>query len=325
MSYGLIQTAAQVAHLRVGQAQLQVGHAQLHQLAYLNSQIAIQQQMAAFQANLHQALFETERMARRIAATVPEDLFSAGVHAYYWLQRLSGIGPQHFQDVANKRAYGDAYDSIAAALRRAQQTPDVNGSLATYLELMHRLNQLRAAIGDDEERYLGGYNAQLEQAQSRERKAKIHLIIGSVAAAVILVLALAALAENGPGAGLALVAAVIIGGFSKSLIDERRRVAGRARELADAEEAVARLHAFMEDPKTGGYLTHVWSEHPLLFNEPIPEASPTSGGSTNTIQTYVERRIVERQTVVTRCKFCHQNTPVDAPVCQSCGAPGFGS
>jgi len=34
-------------------------------------------------------------------------------------------------------------------------------------------------------------------------------------------------------------------------------------------------------------------------------------------------RIVERQVVVTRCKFCRGHTPIDAPSCANCGAAGF--
>jgi hypothetical protein len=33
--------------------------------------------------------------------------------------------------------------------------------------------------------------------------------------------------------------------------------------------------------------------------------------------------VVERQVVVTRCKFCRGHTPLDAPTCHHCGAAGF--
>jgi hypothetical protein len=33
--------------------------------------------------------------------------------------------------------------------------------------------------------------------------------------------------------------------------------------------------------------------------------------------------VVERQVVVARCKFCRAHTPVDAPMCQHCGAGAF--
>lgn len=34
-------------------------------------------------------------------------------------------------------------------------------------------------------------------------------------------------------------------------------------------------------------------------------------------------RTIERQVVVTRCKFCKQLTPVDLEACKNCGAPKF--
>lgn len=52
--------------------------------------------------------------------------------------------------------------------------------------------------------------------------------------------------------------------------------------------------------------------------------APRSGGGDATpgVQRIVEHTI-ERQVVVTRCKFCHQLTPVDLERCKSCGAPKF--
>lgn len=45
-------------------------------------------------------------------------------------------------------------------------------------------------------------------------------------------------------------------------------------------------------------------------------------GDVPEVQRIIERTI-ERQVVVTRCKFCHELTPVDLERCKSCGAPKF--
>ncbi|MFO0549675.1 MAG: hypothetical protein U0271_14885 [Polyangiaceae bacterium] len=63
---------------------------------------------------------------------------------------------------------------------------------------------------------------------------------------------------------------------------------------------------------------------PSLFYEPAAEPSGPSSAP-GSAQVYVERKLVERQIVVVRCRFCQQLTPVDRKECEHCGSPGFGS
>lgn len=85
---------------------------QLWQLAQVNQQLALQQQAAAFQANLNQALFETENAAKRVAATIVQDPFAAAVLAHEWFPRIHGIEPHMFMDVGSKRAWSEAHGTL---------------------------------------------------------------------------------------------------------------------------------------------------------------------------------------------------------------------
>ena len=89
-----------------------------------------------------------------------------------------------------------------------------------------------------------------------------------------------------------------------------------------AHGAVTAFQHFMSAPQGGVALERAWREHPLLFREPAPEL-PSAGAQGQSVQTYVERQVVERQVVVVRCKFCSQLTPADTDACRSCGAPAF--
>jgi hypothetical protein len=106
-------------------------------------------------------------------------------------------------------------------------------------------------------------------------------------------------------------------------LDSRTVVAGKQR----AEELTAafnRLQAFIADPQGGPWLDQALRQHPLLVNEPIPQASTSAQGLAQ-MHTVEKHSLVERQIVVVRCRFCKELTPVDGATCKNCGAPGFGS
>ena len=81
---------------------------------------------------------------------------------------------------------------------------------------------------------------------------------------------------------------------------------------------MARLNAFYADPNRGGVLSRCYVEHPVYGHPlphidnmpPVPAMAPAS-------------HVIERQTVVVRCRYCQNLMPVDDHACRSCGAAGF--
>lgn len=93
--------------------------------------------------------------------------------------------------------------------------------------------------------------------------------------------------------------------------------ADRARAGERFHGALAHLRALSADPARGGLLARFQAEHPA-YGRPLPsvdDAAPLSAAG--------PAHVVERQTVVARCRFCRGMSPVDAPTCQHCGAASF--
>lgn len=324
MSYQAVRTAAQLRHVQVSQQQL-------WQLAQVNQQLAQQQQAASFQANINQALFETENAARRVAATMAQDPLAAAVLAHEWFPRIRGIEVHMFTDVASKRAWAEAHGTLGGAARRGDSEPGLRDAVHRYLQATAQWQRLRAPLGQDPDWFVGDARGRLRYAQGQvDAKARSLKIVGAVAGGLFLlfVIAVAAGASISTFVFLLLFGAVVVGGIvlqgylnMSKLLRAARNACGNAERMFDDHGR------FMADPHHGGFLQKIWHEHPFLFQAPIPDPSQQGPSSTGAavVQTYVERQLVERQVVVTRCKFCKQHTPVDGPTCSHCGAPGFGS
>jgi len=297
-------------------------------VAQITNQLRAQQQAATLQANLGQALFETERYAKRLVATAPKDLFAASILAHDWLQQIQGIGPEAFTDVANKRAWADALSTIRAIEQRGRMEPETALAVNQYLRCREQWKAHRAKFVDSPAEFLDRARDDLNRAVARRdaasRKVRSLGIASAIAAVVSIAVAIA-----GSSAGFLLPVAG--GAFAflafRERSDAEEEVTHRERGVKIAEGNAIEYNAFFADPNGGLFLERMAKEHRLLFEEPIPEptdvAAVSAPGAVNTIQTYVERRIVERQVVVTRCKFCNDMTPVDAKTCQHCGAPAF--
>ncbi len=324
MGYQFVQTVAQLQQVHLSQQQL-------WQLAQVNQQLSQQQQAAAFQADLHQALFETENAAKRVAATIAQDPFAAAVLAHEWFPRIRGIEPHMFGDVSSKRAWSDANGTLGSAARRGDSDPALREFMHRYLGTMAEWQRLRAPLGQDPDWFVADARTRAQQAQAQaDAKASSLKVVGAVTGGLLLLFIIAAAAGSGV-AGLVfllMVGGIVIGGFTLQSHSLLNKLAGAARGACANADRMFDSHArFMADPNHGGFLQKTWHEHPLLFNAPIPDPSLAASTTTGApqVQTYVERQLVERQVVVTRCKFCKQLTPVDRPMCSHCGAPGFGS
>jgi hypothetical protein len=300
--------------LYANQNQVQIQH-----LALLNMQMQQQRQAAAFQANISQALFETERAARRVQATLRHDLFAAAVVAQGWGRRIHGVHAGLFHDVQSKHAWTNACAALDGAVRAARNDGRLAANLEGYFNRTDRHDALVRAVQG------AGGNAQdphgsVQAAEENAKRAASDLPMYGFGVAGVAFLG-GLLVDGGLGA-LGFVAVIGTGIWWFSMHNERQR---RLRVAAGIKHAVSEFVAFQESPDGGGWLRDAWTQHPLIFNEPPPEEpqAPSSQGGGS--QTYVERKLVERQVVVVRCKFCKQLAPVDLPTCEHCGAPGFGS
>jgi hypothetical protein len=287
---------------------------QAAQLAMLNWQVDQQRQLAAWQANLHQALYETEQMAGRVSATLSQDLFSAATLSRSWMLRVAGLGPQSFSDFNAKRAWSSAFAVLDGAARAAANDQRLGAEVDAYLQLMESLASFRRRMGAEAEPYVARFRSSL---LSTMRGKGMAIVAGFCSAAAVLLFALdrVAFAVVVLALGVALVVAAL---------DANAKWRVAKKNLASAEAFAALYHQFQLDPLRGEWLRRMWAEHVLLFNAPVPQAPPSSGHAAAS-QVYVERKLVERQVVVVRCRFCSQLTPVDRPSCEHCGSPGFGS
>lgn len=317
-----VQTAAAIRQVQVGQEQVW----QLHQL---NAQMQMQQRAAAFQANLEQALFETEQMAKRVAATLRHDLFAAAILSHYHWLTVASIRPELFTDVQSKRAWADAAQILTSTQQRGQMEPSTSLALNQYVLGMEQLRGFRAILGDKPESFVAHAEATAERSANRVAELKGHAKLAGGAASATLLLAIILSSANSGAASLFWLIFLCLGALAgikaKEMWETSDVHAGDERRLESAQQHAAQYAAFQADPNRGAFLQRAWTEHPLLFTEPVPQA-PAPGEVTSgpVVQTYVERQLVERQVVVTRCKFCQQMTPVDGHTCQHCGAPGFG-
>jgi hypothetical protein len=292
-----------------------IWHVQAAHLALMNWQMAHAQQQQAWQANLHQVLHETEQMARRVDATRTKDSFAAAVLAQGWLRRVSGLDTNHFQDVAAKRAWSDAWNCLDGAVR-AERLRNA-ATLDAYFVHADALAGFHERLGQDPRGILAALVAQ------RDREKPMHLLGGAGVCFVggLLLVMLAAKTSAGPVLFfLCTGVAVYLAWLAYKAHQKRSEI---SRRLATAETDAANYERFMQDPNAGIWLRQTWGAHPLLFEIAVPDApAPSSGTSSST---YVERKVVERQVVVVRCKYCKQYAPVDKPTCEHCGAAGYGS
>jgi len=310
----LIQTSAQLA--------------QVSQLNALNAHFEEQRRAAAIQANLGQALFETERMAKRVAATLQHDAFAAAVLSYDWLALIQGIHSSHFTDVDHKRAWANAHDTLTSAYRNGQFDPHVAPLLTPYFQNRAHFYELLARVDGDPNAFYAAAQ-QRHAAATRSKPLSPTVPVGLVIATGGLFFAavIAGLAEAS-GAFAFFFMLGFLGAIASILAFVSASSSKAAHRSAQARYEAACRHleafsAFMRDPNAGAFLQRIWDEHPLLFHEPIPTPTASMPPSPS-VQTFVERKVVERHVVVTRCRFCRGMTPVDGPTCQHCGAPGFG-
>lgn len=277
-----------------------------------------QVQQQRHHANLHQALFETEQTATRVAATLPHDPFAAGVVAHFWLKRIEGLGPNDFPDITQKRAWSDAVNTLTAAAQRGRAEQD----FTRYLVALQQREALLAQVGGDPEHHVQVARSITARKEAERRKNSLFLKLAVVMVALSLPVGIVVelLARRTGGCCFAPTLLGGIGVAIHSLVGRgsaRRDVEGALERQRAAEAAAEALRRFMADLNSGQFIDRMDRDHPLLARAP-DVMPPPSSSAVPSVQMY--ERVVERQVVVTRCRFCSQMTPTGTH-CQNCGAP----
>lgn len=255
----LVQSAAQVALVRQG-------NVQIAQLSALNQQMALQSAHVQAQANLSQALFDGEQLVRRIALTRQHDLFAAGALAEQGMQSTQGVQVTHFHTIDEKRAWSNVQGALADASRQARSHPQLVQKLDAYRSCFARFVQLQMAVGGDPDRHVQRYESAVGHARPEP------LMI----ACVVSLFVLSALFLLGGMTLLKIISLCVTVAFGVkcSTVHQARGIAQRALDVARRQSH--ECWAFMNDPQGGVWLNSIWTQHPLVLNEP-PVGAPASG------------------------------------------------
>lgn len=284
----------------------------LAHVAFLNWQLAHQQQLAAIHGHYQHILHETEQAALRAHATAPHDAMAAAVISRMQLDRIGNrIDASVFPDFISKRAWADAVTTMTRLARPTQ--PGAALEVDHYFERMNTLLGFQQHMGGEPGPYLQRIRGIFERTSTGLGLLIVGglCFVGGIATAI---------GGNGPLTALL----VMIGlGFGAKCLLERSERARRLGEFHAAQAYVARFESFMSDPNGGGWLQAAWSRHRYLFETPPPELPQSSHSSAPIIQ--IERIEKQVQIVVIRCKYCSKLTPVDRATCEHCGAAGYGS
>jgi hypothetical protein len=323
-------------------AQLGVASAQLQQMQQLSAQFQAQwraqHDAQRRQAILADMLFQTERRAKQLSALAERDAIVSAMFADEWLSSVRFVGPEAFVQIEHKKVWAAATSRLQA-LTAPLADPTVAGLVQQVRGALAEINQLRGAFGANtqpEQRFQALSAERADLTSRRSRAARLGAILGAVAVGgpvVIFVLSAIVAAilqgsktmavDGGCVGTLVFFSFLGFGGAAaynlaswSDLGSKLRRTDEEAQRLG---HAIGQLQAFQADPNRGGALARFQHEHPAV-NQPLPnvdDAAPLSaaGGPPS--------HIIERQTVVVRCRYCQTLTPVDGATCRNCGAAGF--
>jgi hypothetical protein len=320
-------------------AQLSVASAQLSEIHNLNAQFQAQQSAHHRQAALADMLFQTERRARQLSVVAGVDALVAAICADEWFTSIQSVTPEMFVQLEHKRIWASSFARVQA-LRGPLSNPAAR----------NMVHQVRSAAADIGQIYRDlKYSASPEVMVSalrqehdalavrRDRTKRLALVMGlgvpvfpivfTIVAAILAGIVKGASGnryeiDSGCIGTIATVAALVL--FAGAIFnftawnDAREKMSRRTNELLAMENAMGRLNAFYADPNRGGVLSRFYVEHPV-YGHPLPNVDDMPPVSVMPASSHV----IERQTVVVRCKYCQNLTPVDSHACRTCGAAGF--
>jgi hypothetical protein len=294
--------------------------AQLAQLRQLNQHLWQQQHEEQRQRHLSDVLLAAAQGAERVHRTLAVDPFAAGVLALQWLQATGWIHSGLFSDFARK----ERWEHSRGIFQMARDGLYRDGSAAALAELYLRVSDregfLHETFRGDPEPTMRRLHHDSATARDKHRRALRTLGIALGATTLVLgvgFLASVALAEDGsglPGFVLVGIAAFsLIGGIGYWFVDQAAKASkALAARLAYLQPLAHEWGALANDERGFAMLDRVRRGHPFLLT--VPDAPPPSSS------TVLERQTVERQTVVGRCRYCGNLTPVDLKRCKLCGA-----
>ena len=109
---------------------------------------------------------------------------------------------------------------------------------------------------------------------------------------------------SGPGVGEIIILSMVVSAIGVFL-SKRSRGHDRNKDSDGTQASVANFSGSNEGP----------SLKPRQEELDAPAPRPDT--------VIVKEKVIERQVMVTRCKFCGQITPVDLNNCEKCGAAAF--
>lgn len=320
-------------------AQLSVASAQLSEIHNLNAQFQAQQNAQHRQAALADMLFQTERRARQLSVVASVDPLVAAICADEWFASIQSVTPEMFVQLEHKRIWASSFARVQT-LRGPLGQPSVRN-------LVHQVRSAAADIGQiyRDLKYSASPEAMVVAlrrehdvlARRRDRSRLLAICMGLGVPGFPLTVALFAAVCTGIMQGASgskyeidsgcigsintLAVMVLLVGTIFNLVawnDAREKIRQRINDLLAMENAMARLNAFYADPNRGGVLSRFYAEHPV-YGHPLPNVDDMPPMSVAPASSH----IIERQTVVVRCKYCQNLTPVDGHACRTCGAAGF--
>jgi hypothetical protein len=272
-------------------------------LAYVQIQASIAQIYQQRRVEqLAQVLYEADRTAGALEYLARSDPFSAGVIACLRLRVFSSLDASLFPTFEQKKSW----DAAIARLRGLWAPLEQDRNALDYLSAWDEVGRWNDALGDRQQ-----VERNLSVAHRSARYARMWPKGMVWAGGAVFVLSVVSLAVGYLSAFVVIGPLLSIIGAVWLLVSAESVKTAEDRERAYATEC-RRFDAFMAAPSGGGRLARFAAQHPALVSFD-PLNAPVNGSTTG------PDRLIERQVVVARCRYCGQMTPVDLGGCQFCG------
>lgn len=303
--------------------------------------------------DLANALPTFRHLAHRVEEAMRTDPFTALVLSHDAQAILRSHAARDFADMPLRHEWRNLYDVFNRAQVNANTRPELGAKLARYLRCRETIWRYAQWLGNDPDGFVHGHwmslNAAKKLTDRRRKEIRTNLALAAASFCILILAAARDLEPVGVLATLGLLIWLVLALVSFMHWLGARANERKAQKTYDSLEHVHQMaHAFVAHPEGGGFLVRLTHEHPLLFQAPVARTATfevrhsvgdlgferalaeLEGAMRDLGSGFASRnrapaeRVVERQIVVTRCKFCRGMTPVDASTCQHCGAPGFG-
>jgi hypothetical protein len=302
-------------------AQVNLAQAQVHQLGQIQAHLHNQQYQQQVQAALAEVLFHTEMRARQVAYVAQQDPLAAAILAHMWQASVGSVSGQMFVNVEGKRAWSAAWGQLEAARSMLDRHPNHGATAHRYLTDMARVQTLGPCPAPQA----------VAEAERKSEQLWARAKLSAIATPALFIIGLALTVIGGaigPTAagllGLLAMGAILLSFFAA--VVAVISFMSKSDVQTEAQQLGSQLRAHQDfEQSEGSFLRALYQQCPWL-SRPLPPAEqlPPLSGPGAVVHSFVQQKeLVERQTVVARCKFCQGLTPVDGATCRSCGAHKF--